>query len=66
MATNKGGSFFGKVGIFEKNYEFDALVLDESLIPSTKTYNEKERLERFIYHKNGRIESKFIKGNKIF
>ena len=66
MATNKGGSFFGKVGVFEKNYEFDALVLDESLIPSMKNYNEKERLERFIYHKNGKIESKFIKGNKIF
>ena len=66
MASNKGGSFFGKVGVFEKDYEFDALVLDESLIPSVRTYNEKERLERFIYHKNARIESKFIRGNKIF
>jgi len=66
MASNKGGSFFCKVGVFEKDYEFDALVLDESLIPSVRTYNEKERLERFIYHKNARIESKFIRGNKIF
>jgi guanine deaminase len=66
MATIKGGSFFGKVGVFEKDYEFDALVLDESQIPSVRTYNEKERLERFIYHKNARIESKFIRGNKIF
>lgn len=66
MATNIGGSFFGKVGVFENGYEFDAIVLDESLIPSVKTYNEKERLERFIYHKNGKIESKFVKGNKIF
>ena len=66
MASNKGGSFFGKVGVFEKDYEFDALVLDESLIPSVRTYNEKERLERLIYHKNARIESKFIRGNKIF
>ena len=28
MATNKGGSFFGKVGVFDKDYEFDAIVLD--------------------------------------
>jgi guanine deaminase len=66
LATNGGGSFFGKVGVFEKEYEFDAIVLDESNIPSARKYTEKERLERFIYHKNGRIESKFIKGNKIF
>ena len=66
MASNKGGSFFGKVGVFEKDYEFDALVLDESLIPSVRTYNEKERLERFIYNKDSKIESKFIRGNKIF
>ena len=66
MATNKGGSFFGKVGVFEKDYEFDALVLNECDIPSVRVYNEKQRLERFIYHKNGKIESKFIKGNKIF
>ena len=61
MATNKGGSFFGKVGVFEKDYEFDALVLNECDIPSVRVYNEKQRLERFIYHKNGKIESKFIK-----
>ena len=66
MATNKGGSFFGKVGTFEKDYEFDAIVLDESLINNIGEYNEKERLEKFIYDKNGKIESKFIRGNKIF
>ena len=66
MATNKGGSFFGKIGVFEKDYEFDALVLDESLIKNIRDYNEKERLERFIYNKDSKIESKFIRGNKIF
>ena len=66
MATNKGGSFFGKVGVFEKDYEFDAIVLDESLIKNVREYNEKERLERFIYNKDAKIESKFIRGNKIF
>ena len=66
MATNKGGSFFGKVGTFEKDYEFDALVLDESLIKNVREYDEKERLERFIYSKETKIESKWIRGNKIF
>ena len=66
MASNGGGSFFGKVGTFENEYEFDAIVLDESTIPSARKYNDKERLERFIYHKNSKIESKFIRGNKIF
>ena len=66
MATNKGGSFFGKVGTFEKDYEFDAIVLDESLINNIGEYNEKERLEKFVYDKNGKLESKFIRGNKIF
>jgi len=65
MATNKGGSFFGKVGAFEENYEFDAIVLDESMIKNGKEFNESERLERFIYNKNGNIEAKFIRGNKI-
>ena len=66
MATNKGGSFFGKVGIFENDYEFDAIVLDESLFNNIGEYDEKERLERFIYNKDGKLESKFIRGNKIF
>ena len=52
--------------MFEKDYEFDALVLDESDIPTFKVYNEKKRLERFIYHKKGKIQIKFIKRNKIF
>ena len=66
MASNLGGSFFGKVGVFEKDYEFDALVLDETLIKNARNFDEAERLERFIYHKDSKIFSKFIKGNKIF
>ena len=66
MATNKGGSFFGKVGVFQKDYEFDAIVLDESLMKNLREYDETERLERFIYSKDTKLESKFIRGNKIF
>ena len=33
MGTKGGGQFFGKVGSFEKGYEFDAVVLDDSPLP---------------------------------
>jgi len=65
MATNIGGSFFDKVGIFEKGYEFDALILNEDFIKNDRNFNECERLERFIYNRHAKIEAKFIKGNKI-
>ena len=32
MATKGGGEFFGKVGSFEEGYEFDALILDDSIL----------------------------------
>ena len=66
MATIKGGSFFGKVGVFEKDYEFDALVLDESQIPSVRTYNEKERLERFIIIKMQESKVNLLEVTKYF
>lgn len=51
MATAGGGAFFGKVGSFEDGFEADALVLDESRVP-TPLFAElslEERLERMIY-----------------
>ena len=65
MATNKGGSFFGKVGIFEKDYEFDAIIVNESELDNGKDFTVNERLERIIYNKDVKILSKFIRGNKI-
>ncbi|MBQ3265188.1 MAG: amidohydrolase family protein [Ruminococcus sp.] len=49
MATKGGGSFFGKVGSFEKGYEFDAIVIDDSLLPHPQPLSLRERLERAIY-----------------
>lgn len=49
MATKSGGKFFGKVGAFEKDYEFDALVIDDSSIQTMISHSLEERLERFIY-----------------
>ena len=65
MATNRGGSFFWKVGIFEKDYEFDNVVLDDFDLGNERDFNVNERLEKFIYNKDTKIVSKFIKGNKI-
>ena len=48
MGTRGGGAFFGKVGSFEPGFEADAIVLDESSIPSPSELTVKERLERFM------------------
>lgn len=39
LATKGGGAFFGKVGSFEEGYEFDVVVLDDSVLPSTSNIN---------------------------
>ena len=67
LATKGGGSFFGSAGSFEKGYEFDALVLDESDEPSARPLSIRDRLERAFYlglDKNG-IAMKFAAGMKI-
>lgn len=48
IATKGGGSFFGKVGSFEKDYAFDALIIDDEDL-NHDNYTLLERLERFIY-----------------
>lgn len=66
MATKGGGSFFGKVGSFEKDYDFDALVIDDfNLYP--EDYTLIERLERFIYIGDDRnIIKRYVAGKEIF
>lgn len=49
MATKGGGSFFGKVGSFEKEYEFDAVVLDDATEPDARPMTVLDRLERAFY-----------------
>ncbi|MGL5348430.1 MAG: amidohydrolase family protein [Peptostreptococcaceae bacterium] len=48
LATKGGGLFFGKVGSFEKDYDFDALIIDDENL-NHDNYSLLERLERFIY-----------------
>lgn len=67
MATKGGGDFFGKVGAFEDGYEFDAVVIDDSLLPHPQPLSLRERLERAIYL-SGDIKAmtaKFCRGKQI-
>lgn len=67
MATLGGGEFFGKVGSFEKGYEFDAIVIDDEKLLEEDKFNLKQRLERIVYlSKDEDIVLKFVRGNKIF
>ena len=67
MATMGGGEFFGKVGSFEPGYEFDAVVIDDSSLPSMKNLNAAERAERLIYLADDRnVVGKYIRGMKLY
>ena len=67
LATKGGGAFFGKVGSFEDGYEFDAVVMDDSILSHPQRLNLAERMERAVYlgldEKN--ITAKFVAGRKI-
>nr|WP_184096058.1 amidohydrolase family protein [Anaerocolumna cellulosilytica] len=67
LGTKGGGAFFGKVGSFEKDYEFDALVMDDDKIEHPGLLTLPQRLERVIYLSEGRhIAAKFVAGKNIF
>ena len=67
LATKGGGAFFGKVGSFEEGYEFDAVVLDDKVLPHPQKVKLAERMERAVYlgldEKN--ITAKYVAGRKI-
>lgn len=65
IATKSAGSFFGKVGSFEPGYDFDALVIDDSVLYPDE-YSLLHRLERFIYVGDDRqITHRFCRGQEI-
>ena len=66
LGTVGGGSFFGKVGSFDEGYEFDAVVIDDSSIPSSNALSLEERLARIIYISDDScIRAKYVRGKKI-
>ena len=67
MATLGGGEFFGKVGSFEEDYEFDAVVLDDTTLVHPQELSVLERLERAVYlglDTHG-IRAKYAAGEQI-
>ena len=66
LGTKGGGAFFGKVGSFEKDYEFDAVVLDDSSLRTPMELTAQQRLERVIYLSDDRIvAAKYVAGNLV-
>ncbi len=67
LATAGGGSYFGKVGAFQDGYEFDALVIDDNMMVTTRELSVKDRVERLCYNDSDCIIlQKFVRGNKVF
>lgn len=65
MATAGGGRFFGKVGLFEEGYCFDAVVIDDSARGNLRAFTPGERIERCAYLSLAKIEAKYVDGNQI-
>lgn len=66
LGTKGGGAFFGRVGGFEKGYEFDAVVLDDSRLKHPQPLDIRSRLERMLYLADDReIKAKYVKGKEI-
>lgn len=66
LATKGGGAFFGKVGSFEPGYEFDAVVLDDSTLPTPRELTLAQRLERVVYLSDGLPCAKYAAGRRLF
>ncbi len=67
LASKGGGSFFGKTGSFEKGYDADVVVLDdtESTVLRPELSAEK-RLEYYAYrHADKPVKAKFLKGKRV-
>ena len=66
MATKGGGKFFGRVGSFERGYEFDALVIDDSNLSIFRSLSLEERLQKFIYTGDDRnIKVRYVSGREV-
>lgn len=64
LGTKGGGSFFGKVGSFEKGYEMDCLIIDDSNLRKGCELTLEERIEKFIYIGDERnIVDRYINGD---
>ena len=65
MATAGGGRFFGRVGLFEPGYCFDAVVVDDSANQNLRTFSPCERIERCAYLGGAKVTAKYVDGRRI-
>lgn len=66
LGTLGGGSFFGKVGSFEKGYELDVVVIDDDNLKAPFDLSIEERLGRAIYLSDDRnVKAKYVRGALI-
>lgn len=67
LATMGGGQFFGKVGCFLPDYEFDAVVLDDTALRDFVDRPASDRFQRVLWcHTPQTIQAKYIKGTKVY
>ena len=67
MATKGGGAFFGKAGSFERGFEFDAIVIDDSVLPHPQDLTVAQRAERAVWLGGDRkgLVAKYVRGKRI-
>ena len=67
LATKGGGAFFGKVGSFEEGYEFDAVIMDDSVLVHPQNLTLVERMERAVYLglDDKKVIAKYVAGRKL-
>ena len=67
LATKGGGEFFGKVGSFEKGFEFDAVIIDDESVYPISGLHARERAERIVYLGDDRhVCGKYVRGVKLY
>lgn len=67
LATVGGGEFFGKVGSFDPDYEFDAIILDDRRLCVKEDLTIHQRIQRDIYLEadDSSIVAKYVQGREI-
>ena len=66
LATKGGGAFFGKVGSFERGYETDVIIVDDTALPHPQPMTVAERVERALYLSGEcRIVGKYVAGIQV-
>lgn len=66
LATKSSGTIFGKVGSFERGYEFDALIIDDGHLSANEDLDLYQRIHRYIYTGDDRnIIKRFCKGKEL-